>query len=165
MVLCLKTWESRPLPGLRRAKTSLPDDFIGQRQASAAKPAACLLGGTWMMTPPLAAGWSSPVARQAHNLKVAGSNPAPATKPTRDVPILMHLLILRQAAQNLPQMERVATIACRRRLQIRFTDRCSVRRIHSVKRISDFITYLIPSTDENLFSEAYEDCRAQFARR
>ena len=25
------------------------------------------------------AGWSSPVARQAHNLKVAGSNPAPAT--------------------------------------------------------------------------------------
>jgi hypothetical protein len=28
----------------------------------------------------LIAGWSSPVARQAHNLKVAGSNPAPATK-------------------------------------------------------------------------------------
>jgi hypothetical protein len=28
----------------------------------------------------LAAGWSSPVARQAHNLKAAGSNPAPATK-------------------------------------------------------------------------------------
>ena len=27
------------------------------------------------------AGWSSLVARQAHNLKVAGSNPAPATKP------------------------------------------------------------------------------------
>ena len=25
------------------------------------------------------AGWSSPVARQAHNLEVAGSNPAPAT--------------------------------------------------------------------------------------
>ena len=29
------------------------------------------------------AGWSSPVARQAHNLKVAGSNPAPATNKTR----------------------------------------------------------------------------------
>ena len=28
------------------------------------------------------AGWSSLVARQAHNLKVAGSNPAPATKLT-----------------------------------------------------------------------------------
>ena len=27
----------------------------------------------------LIAGWSSPVARQAHNLKVVGSNPAPAT--------------------------------------------------------------------------------------
>ena len=28
---------------------------------------------------PFRTGWSSPVARQAHNLKVAGSNPAPAT--------------------------------------------------------------------------------------
>ena len=28
------------------------------------------------------AGWSSPVARQAHNLKVVGSNPAPATIET-----------------------------------------------------------------------------------
>ena len=28
------------------------------------------------------AGWSSPVARRAHNPKVAGSNPAPATKPS-----------------------------------------------------------------------------------
>ncbi len=30
------------------------------------------------------AGWSSPVARQAHNLKVVGSNPTPATKFKRD---------------------------------------------------------------------------------
>ena len=29
---------------------------------------------------PVGAGWSSPVARQAHNLKVTGSNPVPATK-------------------------------------------------------------------------------------
>ena len=28
------------------------------------------------------AGWSSPVARQAHNLKVVGSNPTPATTET-----------------------------------------------------------------------------------
>ena len=28
------------------------------------------------------AGWSSPVARQAHNLKVVGSNPTPATTKT-----------------------------------------------------------------------------------
>jgi hypothetical protein len=34
------------------------------------------------------AGWSSPVARQAHNLKVTGSNPVPATKsqPTKKSP-------------------------------------------------------------------------------
>src|ERR1700759_4840097 len=30
------------------------------------------------------AGWSSLVARQAHNLKAAGSNPAPATNFIRD---------------------------------------------------------------------------------
>jgi hypothetical protein len=33
-------------------------------------------------SPPIA-GWSSPVARQAHNLKAAGSNPAPATNHHR----------------------------------------------------------------------------------
>ena len=49
MVLCLKTRESRSLPGLKN-------------------------------TAAIDAGWSSLVARQAHNLKVAGSNPAPATK-------------------------------------------------------------------------------------
>ena len=32
-------------------------------------------GAQWLI-----AGWSSPVARQAHNLKVTGSNPVPATK-------------------------------------------------------------------------------------
>ena len=46
-------------------------------------------GGDVLYTPPLRlflqqceghdAGWSSPVARQAHNLKVIGSNPIPAT--------------------------------------------------------------------------------------
>ena len=37
----------------------------------------CLLKGYFI------AGWSSPVARQAHNLKVVGSNPAPATNNER----------------------------------------------------------------------------------
>ena len=32
------------------------------------------------------AGWSSPVARQAHNLKVVGSNPTPAPKPSPRYP-------------------------------------------------------------------------------
>ena len=31
------------------------------------------------------AGWSSPVARQAHNLKVIGSNPIPATNISAEV--------------------------------------------------------------------------------
>ncbi len=31
------------------------------------------------------AGWSSPVARQAHNLKVVGSNPTPATNYFKDL--------------------------------------------------------------------------------
>src|SRR5947208_13833646 len=35
------------------------------------------------------AGWSSPVARQAHNLKVIGSNPIPATKPRLTVQLFI----------------------------------------------------------------------------
>jgi hypothetical protein len=42
----------------------------GRENASGLLKASRLFGG---------AGWSSPVARQAHNLKVVGSNPAPAT--------------------------------------------------------------------------------------
>ena len=58
MVLCLKTRESRSPPGLPnhpQHNKSPPSETLG-------------------------AGWSSPVARQAHNLKVTGSNPVPATK-------------------------------------------------------------------------------------
>ena len=56
MVLRLKTWESRSPPNLVKCK--------------------CLSKRTKYPV----AGWSSPVARQAHNLKVVGSNPTPATK-------------------------------------------------------------------------------------
>ena len=51
MVLHLKVWESKSLPGLLALQLFSKHD----------------------------AGWSSPVARQAHNLKVVGSNPTPAT--------------------------------------------------------------------------------------
>jgi hypothetical protein len=44
---------------------------------------------------PVDAGWSSPVARQAHNLKVIGSNPIPATKLRRQVKDLAALPFLR----------------------------------------------------------------------
>ena len=63
MVLRLKTWESRSPPNLKRNTRSLntiqqnPDPIPREHGA----------------------GWSSPVARQAHNLKVTGSNPVPAT--------------------------------------------------------------------------------------
>ena len=40
------------------------------------------------------AGWSSPVARQAHNLKVIGSNPIPATRKSRQVKDLAAFLFL-----------------------------------------------------------------------
>src|SRR3569623_1413936 len=55
MVLRLKARESRSSPGL---------PYTAHHPSSQT---------------PLGAGWSSPVARQAHNLKVVGSNPAPAT--------------------------------------------------------------------------------------
>ena len=43
---------------------------------------ACYISAAVCKTPAarIGAGWSSPVARQAHNLKVVGSNPTPATK-------------------------------------------------------------------------------------
>ena len=43
----------------------------GQGPDPAPRPELCFASGD--------AGWSSPVARQAHNLKVVGSNPTPAT--------------------------------------------------------------------------------------
>ena len=67
MVLCLKTWESRSLPGLLR--TGIPSTRY--KHAS------------------LDAGWSSPVARQAHNLKVISSNLVPATKFQNVVPLVV----------------------------------------------------------------------------
>jgi hypothetical protein len=63
MVLRLKTWESRSPPNLKRS-------ILSKRYH---KTPEHIPQGT-------VAGWSSPVARQAHNLKVTGSNPVPATK-------------------------------------------------------------------------------------
>ena len=73
MVLRLKTWESRSPPnlqstGYRNALERLQSQDTGRLKSSPGSPAA---------------GWSSPVARQAHNLKVVGSNPTPATRIRR----------------------------------------------------------------------------------
>ncbi len=66
MVLCLKTRESRSSPGLQSTELSSSNHRTPDQVP--------------------AAGWSSPVARQAHNLKAAGSNPAPATKSKAPAP-------------------------------------------------------------------------------
>ena len=107
MVLRLKTWESRSLPGLPSQQTI--DNHRHQRRRH--KRRLCCLRNkyagqarspqTRCSSPPQRraqarsankqryraqtqaiqnnAGWSSPVARQAHNLKVVSSNLAPAT--------------------------------------------------------------------------------------
>src|ERR1700688_1688603 len=67
MVLCLKARESRSPPGLPtyQYKQNRP-------KTQHAKKGGFVVSITH-------AGWSSPVARQAHNLKAARSNRAPAT--------------------------------------------------------------------------------------
>ncbi len=100
MVLRLKTRESRSLPGLLKAMLSAfvkanTSGFASQihqssqhkigpsrKHRAAASGPFCLLKSLKRNNNScaLGAGWSSPVARQAHNLKAAGSNPAPATK-------------------------------------------------------------------------------------
>ena len=46
------------------------------------------------------AGWSSPVARQAHNLKVTGSNPVPATRIARQLRRLAGFLLTEPSFQK-----------------------------------------------------------------
>ena len=55
--------------GMEQPATGSPTSDPAKQIAPGCKPSSPIGG----------AGWSSPVARQAHNLKVAGSNPAPAT--------------------------------------------------------------------------------------
>ena len=54
----------------------------------------------------LDAGWSSPVARWAHNPKVAGSNPAPATKFEIAVSGLKVLIRGRSSVGRAPRLQR-----------------------------------------------------------
>jgi hypothetical protein len=51
----------------------------------------------------VAAGWSSPVARQAHNLKVIGSNPIPATRKARQVKDLAGFFVAGGASVRTPE--------------------------------------------------------------
>ena len=80
MVLRLKAWESRSLPALHGSCACLQPSFACLAPYELVVPP--LLAGPIVLVRSLMfdAGWSSPVARQAHNLKVVGSNPAPAPK-------------------------------------------------------------------------------------
>ena len=109
MVLPLKRWKSRASPGIKagalrgkthsqvkglshigkalfRVSVAYAEEYAeirGVKQPAGrfgfTKPAKQTLPGCRAQLVHGDAGWSSPVARQAHNLKVAGSNPAPAT--------------------------------------------------------------------------------------
>ena len=91
--VCWTTWWlwrgacTRSLPELGREKPQRPwycvsrHGRVGRRQVFQHTPNT--------QTPNIQqithAGWSSPVARQAHNLKVIGSNPIPATNDNCDI--------------------------------------------------------------------------------
>ena len=79
MVLCLKTRESRSPPGQTRTDHGEASSHPSSRRHGM-RPCAWPQAGARGATP--GAGWSSPVARQAHNLKVVSSNLAPATHTT-----------------------------------------------------------------------------------
>src|SRR3954469_13516960 len=70
MVLSPKRWKSRSSPGFMASGQVEPIHMFTLRPPELHAKAAAVVGD---------AGWSSPVARQAHNLKVVGSNPTPAT--------------------------------------------------------------------------------------
>jgi hypothetical protein len=83
MVLRLKAWESRSPPG----RSGTRDNNTKPTQiAPSSHKTTSTQHATHTST---LAGWSSPVARQAHNLKAAGSNPAPATKSQK--PLILNM--------------------------------------------------------------------------
>ena len=63
---------------LRRGRVGRRQVFTTQEQQTAREKKRIPTHNHDPLTHPHA-GWSSPVARQAHNLKVVGSNPTPAT--------------------------------------------------------------------------------------
>jgi hypothetical protein len=113
MVLCLKTWESRSSPGLQctiipllRSHPKFEFYRWGLRRIS--------LRGLTEHKCVTDAGWSSPVARQAHNLKVVSSNLAPATKSNlskRQLRILSSSRSFRRAIRTARTLNRRPSLA------------------------------------------------------
>ncbi len=70
------------VPGFRRFESCRPSQIIEKGPLAQLVEHLTFNQGVGGSTPPWltnSAGWSSLVARQAHNLKVGGSNPPPAT--------------------------------------------------------------------------------------
>jgi hypothetical protein len=82
---CVGTYPSRPraCPGCLLRK--YPDGIDRRPRALAESHSGSVFEGAHRFI----AGWSSPVARQAHNLKVIGSNPIPATKFDAKNPVIL----------------------------------------------------------------------------
>ena len=92
MVLLLKKWESRSPPSLPSAQdTGITTQNAGIRTSILTPDARNPIYLPRSHTFPHA-GWSSPVARQAHNLKVVSSNLAPATKFINSLDLVSSLL-------------------------------------------------------------------------
>ena len=123
MVLRLKAWESRSPPGLpsrgRPRRSKRPPDakrpvhnvVPRRRKADCRIVVASPANNDNRCRKNHDAGWSSPVARQAHNLKVVGSNPTPATKLARNRNRLRVFLIL----GNMPMWSTGITMESRRK--------------------------------------------------
>ena len=108
MVLWLKPRESRSPPGL--------PDFQTLRY-----PVVMPITPRQGRTKSFIAGWSSPVARQAHNLKVRGSNPLPATNdpilpPEQPFPSWATAVLLSGVPVDEPSRVRVGQIQERRQV-------------------------------------------------
>jgi hypothetical protein len=72
----------------------------------------------FLMANVIDAGWSSPVARQAHNLKVAGSNPAPATNIFRNCQYIPRTSVRNQSISFTPAPRISAAARNLRRLRL-----------------------------------------------
>ena len=80
MVLVLKHWKSRSSPGIKAGGHAGNKPIHSFKKAAAGLTRAAAFSSLDQSSKDIGtAGWSSPVARQAHNLKVVGSNPTPAT--------------------------------------------------------------------------------------
>src|SRR5690348_12545391 len=100
MVLRLKARKSRSPPGPPSTGSHTTDNRR-QRTDHSLSP----------NPPPQNAGWSSPVARQAHNLKVRGSNPLPATSLTERAASTTEaaFLLLEPTCNRAPSSPTIAT--------------------------------------------------------